>query len=230
MDNLLGACECSRFLKKFFNKLAATFKIRDLGSPSSFLGIDVCYDSTQRCVALSQQKYILDLATKFNLPPTLRPVTPIRSDYYSQLETAHPQPILEEVPYRELVGALIFVMVCTRPDVAFAVACLTQYFSAPRALHWEQALRCLGYLVGTSLFGILLGAGGPDELVAFSDSDWRPSYSKINWWLHNFFRTFCSLLELQNSAGHHSSILHRVRVHSTSPFSSINSIYSTDIS
>ena len=172
VDDLLGACECSRFLKKFFNKLAATFKIRDLGSPSSFLGIDVCYDSDQRCVALSQQNYILDLATKFNLPPTLRPVTPIRSDYYSQLEAAQPQPVLEEVPYRELVGALIFVMVCTRPDIAFAVACLTQYFSAPRALHWEQALRCLGYLVGTSSFGILLGAGGPDELVAFSDSDW----------------------------------------------------------
>ena len=172
VDDLLCACECSKFLKKFFNKLAATFKIRDLGSPSSFLGIDVCYDSDQRCVALSQQNYILDLAAKFNLPPTLRPVTPIRSDYYSQLEAAQPQPVLEEVPYRELVGALIFVMVCTRPDIAFAVACLTQYFSAPRALHWEQALRCLGYLVGTSSFGILLGAGGPDELVAFSDSDW----------------------------------------------------------
>ena len=63
-------------------------------------------------------------------------------------------------------------MVCTRPDIAFAVSCLTQYFSAPRALHWEQALRCLGYLVGTSEYGILLGAGGPEELVAYSDSDW----------------------------------------------------------
>ena len=49
VDDILGACECSRFLKKFFNKLAIA------ATPSSFLGIDVCYDSDQRCVALSQQ-------------------------------------------------------------------------------------------------------------------------------------------------------------------------------
>ena len=45
-------------------------------------------------------------------------------------------------------------------------------FSAPRALHWEQALRCLGYLMSTATYGIRLGAGGPDELVTFSDRDW----------------------------------------------------------
>ena len=36
----------------------------------------------------------------------------------------------------------------------------------------EQALRCLGYLVGTCSCGILLCAGGPEEFFAFSDSDW----------------------------------------------------------
>ena len=76
------------------------------------------------------------------------------------------------MPDKELVGALIFVMVCTRPDIAFSVACLTQYFSAPRALHWEQALRCLGYWMSTANYGIRLDAGGPDELVTFSDNDW----------------------------------------------------------
>ena len=114
----------------------------------------------QRCVALTQHAYILELAAKFEIPTDIRPVTPTRSDYSTQLDDAHAQPVLSELPYRELVGALIFVIVCTRPDIAFSGSCLTQYFSAPWALHWEQALRCLGYLVGTCNFGILLGAGG----------------------------------------------------------------------
>ena len=172
VDDLLGACENNTVLKKFWKKLATSFKIRDLGKPTNFLGIEIACVPAQKSVALCQRKYVLDLANKFNIPSDLRPVTPLQSDYYAQLAIAIDHPIVTELPYRELVGSLIFVMVCTRPDIAFAVSCLTQYFSAPRALHWEQALRCLGYLVGTSEYGVLLGAGGPEELVAYSDSDW----------------------------------------------------------
>jgi hypothetical protein len=172
MDDLLMACECKRFLDKFWALLSKTFRIRDTGVPTNFLGIEIHYVPAQKCVALTQSKHINDLAVKFNIPDNLHPITPIRLDYYSQLDLAQSQPVITELPYKELVGALIFVMVCTRPDIAFAVACLTQYFSAPRALHWEQALRCLGYLVKTSSYGILLGAGGPEELITFSDSDW----------------------------------------------------------
>ena len=164
VDDLLGVCNKNSVLKEFWKQLASTFKIRDLGKPTNFLGIEIKYLPREKCVALSQQRYILELAKKFSIPAELRPVTPIRSDYYVQLFTAIDQPVITELPYRELVGALIFVMVCTRPDITFAESCLTQYFSAPRALRWEQALRCLGYLMGKSEYGILLGAGGPEEL------------------------------------------------------------------
>ena len=144
VDDLLGACECKRFLDKFWRKLSTVFKIRDMGTPLNFLGMEVSRDFANSCIFLTQTKYIHELASKFHLPVELRPTTPIRSDFYSQLEKSINTPIVTEMPYKELVGALIFVMVCTRPDIAFSVACLTQYFSAPRALHWEQALRCLG--------------------------------------------------------------------------------------
>ena len=100
--------------------MAATFKIRGLGKPSNFLGIEITCVPSQKCVALSQQRYIPDLAKKFNIPTELRPITPLRSDYYAQLASAIDHPIVTELPYRELIGALIFVMVCTRPDIAFA--------------------------------------------------------------------------------------------------------------
>ena len=172
VDDLLGACENLSIVKEFWKKLSAKFNIRDLGGPTHFLGIDICHLPSQSAVTLSQQKYILELAKKYDLPTTLRPLTPISSDYYKKLEAAQHQPIVEDFPYKELVGALIFVMTCTRPDIAFAVCCLTQYFSAPRAIHWEQALRCLGYLAATSSYGLILGKGGGEDLVAFSDSDW----------------------------------------------------------
>ena len=140
VDDVLGACENNNVLKQFWKKLATTFKIRDLGKPTNFLGVKIKYVPSEKCVALTQQQYILELARKFNIPAPIRPVTPLRSDYYLQLASAIDQPIVTELHDRELVGTLIFVRVCTRPDIAFALSCLTHYFAAPRALHWEQAL------------------------------------------------------------------------------------------
>ena len=79
--------------------------------------------------------------------------------------------MLAGVPYKELVGSLIFCMVCTRPDIAFAVSCLTTYFSAPFQVHWDTAIRCLGYLKATRSYGLVLGGGATEKLVAYSDSD-----------------------------------------------------------
>ena len=55
----------------------------------------------------------------------------------------------------------------------------SQYFSAPRAIHWEQAVRCLGYLAAMSSYGLILGKGGGEDLVAFSDSDWAGARDPI---------------------------------------------------
>ena len=55
MDDLLGACENNTILKKFWKKLATTFKIRDLCTPANFLGVEIKYLPGERCVVLSQQ-------------------------------------------------------------------------------------------------------------------------------------------------------------------------------
>ena len=56
--------------------------------------------------------------------------------------------------------------------MAFAVSCLTSHFSNPKQVHWETAVRCLGFLVSTNSFGLILGQGGEACLTGFSDSDW----------------------------------------------------------
>ena len=71
VDDLLGACESKFYLHKFWRKLAARFKIRDLGYSKSFLGIEINHVPEQQCVALTQSAYILELASKFERPTDL---------------------------------------------------------------------------------------------------------------------------------------------------------------
>ena len=172
VDDLLVAARHMSDLNKFWSKLERKFKIRSMGEPKFFLGMEVSYLQEQGLVSLSQRSYISDMSIRFNLPEQERPVTPIKADYYEKLNNSVNDNVLVDVPYKELVGSLIYVMVCTRPDVAFCVSCLTSYFSAPKQVHWDTAMRCLGYLKATENLGLILGKGGEPSMTCYSDSDW----------------------------------------------------------
>ncbi|CAI7793173.1 unnamed protein product [Closterium sp. NIES-53] len=55
-------------------------------------------------------------------------------------------------PYPELVGCLMYLMTCTRPDLAYPLSLLARYVAPGRhrKVHWDAAKRVLRYLCGTS--------------------------------------------------------------------------------
>ena len=57
--------------------------------------------------------------------------------------------LMRSMPYRELIGSLLWVANGTRPDISFAVGSLAKYTSSPGRVHWEALLRILGYLSQT---------------------------------------------------------------------------------
>jgi hypothetical protein len=79
-------------------------------------------------------------------------------------------------PYGSLVGALLFVAVCSRPDIAFAVTRLTKFISSPAEQHWTAALQVLAFLFKTRFCGVELGfkrkGGGLPNIEGYADSDW----------------------------------------------------------
>ena len=52
--------------------------------------------------------------------------------------------------YASVVGRLMYVVVCTRPDIAFVVGIVNRYMSNPRKEHWTAVKWMLKYLKGTS--------------------------------------------------------------------------------
>ena len=111
------------------------------------------------------------MVARFNLPIYERGTTPIKTDYYTKRQASIDDQVLSDLPYNELVGCLIYVMVCTRPDIAFCVSSLTTYFSSPKKIYWETALHCLGYLAATDTHGLTLRTGGDLSITSYSDLD-----------------------------------------------------------
>ena len=86
-------------------------------------------------------------------------------------------PLLDEngkKQYQRIIGCLLYLMHCTRPDLAYAVIKLSQFASAPQNHHWEDIKRILRYLRGTTNARLILGKRNTNaddaDLVGFFDA------------------------------------------------------------
>ncbi|CAI7811106.1 unnamed protein product [Closterium sp. NIES-54] len=77
-------------------------------------------------------------------------------------------------PYPELVGCLMYLMTCTRPDLAYPLSILARYVAPGRHRpeHMAAAKRVLRYLCSTSALGLVLGGRRPVVLTGHADASW----------------------------------------------------------
>lgn len=120
-------------IDKFFMALADRFSLKDLGELSYFLGIEV--NRTSQDLHLMRHKYIHDLLTKHNML-TCKPVlTPTASSSKLSIRSGHRLDETTTSHYRSVVGSLQYLEF-TRPDISYAVNCLSQFIHLPTDEHW----------------------------------------------------------------------------------------------
>ena len=75
-------------------------------------------------------------------------------------------------PFREVVGSLMWLSISTRPDISNAVRAVARYCTALRAIYWKAALSILEYINGTSEYGITFHRGtlSSISLEVFADA------------------------------------------------------------
>ncbi|CAI7890778.1 unnamed protein product [Closterium sp. NIES-53] len=68
----------------------------------------------------------------------------------------------------------MYLMTCTRPDLAYPFSLLARYMAPGRhrKVHWDAAKRVLRYLCRTSDMGLVLGGRGPIVLTGHADACW----------------------------------------------------------
>ena len=82
---------------------------------------------------------------------------------------------MSNIPYQSAVGAIMYAMLGTRPDIAFAITTLSQFSSNPGPKHWMAIKRLLRYLRGTLNYSLTYGNIGnhmTPSLIGYCDSDW----------------------------------------------------------
>ena len=135
--------------------------------------MNVAYARDQKRIHVSQSTYVDALMEKYRQYVRAPRSLPMVCGVVLNKEQGELRPTRN--PYSSLVGALLFLSVCTRPDISFAVGSLAKFISNPGDEHWRVAVDVLSYVGATKRQGIMLGEVSGrmlDEVVAYADSDW----------------------------------------------------------
>ena len=81
--------------------------------------------------------------------------------------------LMERTPYREAVGSLMYLMLCTRLDIAAAVQYVSRFANNPSSLHWSAVKRIFQYVSYTKSLGLTFSRQGEVRIHGYSDSDWE---------------------------------------------------------
>ena len=119
---------------------------------------------------MNQRGYVDDLLKRFGMVDS-KPVATPMSQGTKLARNEKIDSTQVDVPYRELVGALMYLSVCTRPDITHAASYLSQFNNCYDSDHWTAAKRVLRYLKGTRDVGLIYGKTS-DPLTGFVDADW----------------------------------------------------------
>ena len=142
----------------------------DLGQLNTFLGLEIQRDRQRRILHLSQTKYIAKILANHGMAASNPITTP--ADPHVRLHKSPPEfeanPV-DKGKYQSAVGSLMYAMLGTRLDIAYAVSKVSQYSTNPNPTHWTAVKRIFCYLAGTQNRGLLYGRNGTG--AGFTDAD-----------------------------------------------------------
>lgn len=82
---------------------------------------------------------------------------------------------MTKIRYANVVGSIMYCMVCSRPDLAYAISMFSRFMANPGLDHWTVLKWVLRYLKGTTDRGLLYESGIDKELVRYVDSNFTGS-------------------------------------------------------
>lgn len=194
-DILIAAPDLGR-INSVKTGLMSSFDAHDMGEATFYLGMSIERDRAARTIKLSQQRMTQDLVAKYAMGDCKPKSTPLTAGVV--LSTSEGEPLdTDQFHYSSLVGSLLYLSICTRPDISHAVGALSRHMIKPTTTHWNAAKGVLRYLYGTSDFGLHFGTGAPGVL-GYCDSDYaadldtRRSTTAYVFLLHGGTISWCS--------------------------------------
>ncbi|KAK9053912.1 hypothetical protein SSX86_024987 [Deinandra increscens subsp. villosa] len=157
--------------------LMENFEMKELGPAKKILGMEIRRDRVKKELYLTQEGYVKNILQQYGMEGCKPITTPFAPHFKLSLEdclkTKEESDYMAKVPYSNVVGSLMYLMVCTRPDISYEVSMVSRCLANPGKVHWETVKWLLRYLAGSQCKGLIFKQHSDSELVqGFVDSEY----------------------------------------------------------
>eukprot|EP00253_Pinus_taeda_P028925 PITA_28925 len=113
--------------------LSSKFDMKDIGAANYIFGMEIKRHRTKRKLWLNQMTYVKTILQRLSMQdskPVKVPI-PVGVNLFAEHfpKTQEEEEDMSNVPYASVVSSLMYVMVCTRLDIAHAVGVLSRFMS-----------------------------------------------------------------------------------------------------
>ena len=129
--------------------LTSEFDIKDLRVADVILGMKISRKSNGPI--LSQSHYVKKVLEKFKKYDDSPVRTPVNVNLHLSKNKGQG---ISQLEYSRIIDSLMYIMNCTRLDIAYSVSDLSRYTSNLREDHWKALIRVLRYLKYTLNYGL----------------------------------------------------------------------------
>ncbi|CAI7846760.1 unnamed protein product, partial [Closterium sp. NIES-53] len=173
LDNLVFATADNEALARVKSDLQKRHTCTDVGELTSNLGLQITRDRAQRTITFTQSHMVQQVLQRFGFTYSSPQSTPLPTGHSLSAPPSDESVELSGL-YPELVGCLMYLMTCTRPDLTHPLSLLGRYVAPGRhrKMQWDAAMRVLRYLCSTSGMGLVLGGQARVVLTGHADASW----------------------------------------------------------
>nr|GEX54482.1 retrovirus-related Pol polyprotein from transposon TNT 1-94 [Tanacetum cinerariifolium] len=139
VDDILIACKSKAAIRSTKSLLKKEFDMKELGKAKNILGMEIIRDRSRKIMRVSQSEYVSKILNNFRIDNGKSVQMPSGGHFKLSLKDCSVRDCdverMSKVPYENAVESLMYLVVCTRPDIAYAVSVVSRYLANPGKNH-----------------------------------------------------------------------------------------------
>ncbi|GKC77542.1 retrotransposon protein, putative, ty1-copia subclass, partial [Tanacetum coccineum] len=184
VDDMLIAYKSKAEIGSTKTLLKREFDMKELGEAKKISGIEIIRDRSRKILMVSESGYVSKILNTFIIDNGKSVQMSLGGHFKLSLKDCPVRDCdferMSKVPYAKAVRSLMYLMVYTRLDIAYAVTIVSRYLANLGKNHWEAVKWILKYLQGTANVGLVYGTncGNHVDVTGFVDSDYAKDPDK----------------------------------------------------
>ena len=175
VDDLLFIAPNIDDIRWAYDQLSKSYSMTFEEVANEYLGYNIARKREDRILKLDQFGTVSKLLSAF--PPqsfskVLRTPYHRKTKNFTEVEEAL-LPELEKSMYQQITGSLLYLAICTRGDLLYAVHLLTRRMATPRVIDLQRARKCVAYLLQTAHRGVTFHGNDTEEIYGWADSSFN---------------------------------------------------------